>query len=101
MSIDPRATIRHFAEFIDRCSADTKILAASFKNIGQVTDAFGSGAHCVTLNPDLLHDTLGAAFTGCRGQICQRLALDLRQRQADYRPEGMTASHSSPGARFV
>ena len=62
MSIDPRATIRHFAEFIDRCAANTKILAASFKNVGQVTDAFGSGAHCVTLNPDLLHDALGAAF---------------------------------------
>lgn len=62
MSIDPRATIRHFAEFIGRCSADTKILAASFKNIGQVTDAFDSGAHCVTLNPGLLHDALNAAF---------------------------------------
>lgn len=56
MDIDPREVIKTFAEMIDKYGYSTKILAASFKNIGQVNDAFACGAQTATLAPELLHD---------------------------------------------
>ena len=56
MDINPREVIATFANMIGQYNYSTKILAASFKNIGQVNDAFASGAQMVTVSPDLLHD---------------------------------------------
>ncbi|WP_040195548.1 fructose-6-phosphate aldolase [Candidatus Soleaferrea massiliensis] len=58
MSIDPRAVIAEIADLIRMYGYDSKILAASFKNIGQVTDAFSCGAQSATVSPDILHAAL-------------------------------------------
>lgn len=42
----------------------TKILAASFKNVAQVNAAFAAGAHTATLAPELLHEALNMAAIG-------------------------------------
>ncbi|AGK95648.1 fructose-6-phosphate aldolase [Clostridium pasteurianum] len=55
MDINPREVISTFANMISEYNYSTKILAASFKNIGQVNDAFAAGAQMVTVSPDLLH----------------------------------------------
>ncbi|WP_196606726.1 fructose-6-phosphate aldolase [Pectinatus frisingensis] len=47
-------TIGMFAEIIDRYMYNTKILAASFKNIKQVDEAIACGAQSVTVSPDIL-----------------------------------------------
>lgn len=56
--IDPTATIAAFAEMIARCGGETKIVAASFKNIAQVNEALLAGAHAVTVPPPLLREAL-------------------------------------------
>lgn len=56
MDINPREVITTFAEMINEYGYSTKILAASFKNISQVNDAFVCGAQTATLAPELLHD---------------------------------------------
>jgi TalC/MipB family fructose-6-phosphate aldolase len=58
MDINPREVIATFAQLIERDHYATQILAASFKNMGQVTTALEYGAHTVTLPPALLHDAL-------------------------------------------
>lgn len=58
MNINPRDTIKHFARIISTYNTSTKILAASFKNIGQVTDALECGAQSVTVGTNLFHDAL-------------------------------------------
>lgn len=58
MNIDPRATIKHFAGLINKFKSSTSILAASFRNIGQVTDALECGAHSVTIASSLLNNAL-------------------------------------------
>lgn len=56
MDIDPRKTIATLAALIKEYNYPTKILAASFKNIGQVNDSFACGAQTATVSPALLHD---------------------------------------------
>lgn len=58
MNIDPRQAIKTFADIIEKYNYPTKILAASFKNIGQVNDAFVCGAQTATISPEILLDTL-------------------------------------------
>ena len=58
MSIDPRSVIAETADLIRLYGYQTKILAASFKNAGQVTDAFSCGAHSATVAPSILCDAL-------------------------------------------
>ncbi|SDL24111.1 fructose-6-phosphate aldolase [Tessaracoccus oleiagri] len=60
LDIDTRDTIAALAAFIDRFDASTKIMAASFKNIAQVSHALEAGAHAVTMPPSLLEVALGA-----------------------------------------
>ncbi|SHS24712.1 Fructose-6-phosphate aldolase 1 [Mycobacteroides abscessus subsp. abscessus] len=57
-NIDPERGISHYAKMIQSGNFQTKILAASFKNIGQVMRAFESGAHCATVDPALLSTSL-------------------------------------------
>lgn len=61
LDIDACDTIAAFASMIARSGSSTKILAASFKNIAQVNNAFLAGAQTATLAPSLLHEALGAA----------------------------------------
>lgn len=58
MNINPRKVIKTFAEMIEKYNYSTKILAASFKNIGQVNDSFVSGAQTATVAPEILLDSL-------------------------------------------
>ena len=60
LDIDTSATIKSLAKFIDRHGASCKIMAASFKNVAQVSAAFEAGAAAVTLHPDLLRAALAA-----------------------------------------
>lgn len=61
LGIDSCEVISALRSMIDEMGSDTKIVGASFKNITQVTRALLSGAQAVTLQPELLHDALGAA----------------------------------------
>lgn len=55
LDMDPHAVIAMFRAMIDENRTRTRILAASFKNMTQVTKAFESGAHAATVQPALLH----------------------------------------------
>lgn len=61
LDIDSCETIAAFRQMIDESRAETKILAASFKNIAQVNQALLAGAHTVTLAPGLLHEAFSTA----------------------------------------
>lgn len=61
LDIDSCETIASFRQMIDEDGAETKILAASFKNIAQVNQAILAGAHTATLAPSLLHEAFGGA----------------------------------------
>lgn len=56
LDINPCEVITTFAQMIAEYHYSTKILAASFKNMGQVNTAFECGAQAATLSPDLLVD---------------------------------------------
>jgi TalC/MipB family fructose-6-phosphate aldolase len=58
MDIDFRDTVSSIRRMIDDSGVQTKILAASFKNAGQVCEALLAGAHAVTVQPSLLHEAL-------------------------------------------
>ncbi len=58
MGIDPEDVISAFAEMIRDYNYDTIILAASFKNAGQIDRAFLSGAGSATMDPSILVDSL-------------------------------------------
>ena len=60
--IDPDAVIAELREFIDGSGSASKILGASFKNVGQVTRAWSAGAHSVTVSPDIIETALGLPF---------------------------------------
>ncbi|MGT2933483.1 fructose-6-phosphate aldolase [Streptococcus catagoni] len=53
LNIDAETVIGQLAEAIDRECSDSKILAASFKNVGQVNKAFALGAQAITASPDV------------------------------------------------
>jgi transaldolase len=73
LDTDGIATIEWLARTIARSGSPTRILAASFKNIGQVNAALDAGAHAVTVQPSLLHDAFG--FHELRGAV-SAFALD-------------------------
>lgn len=58
MGVDAEDVIASFAEMIVNEGASTQILAASFKNAGQVNKAFLAGAHTATVTPDILENAL-------------------------------------------
>ena len=58
LDIDTSSTIKSLAKFIDRQGSSCKIMAASFKNVAQVSAAFEAGAHAVTVHPTLLRAAL-------------------------------------------
>lgn len=58
---DPNAVIREIRNFIDKSESSSKILAASFKNVSQVMEAYTNGAHTVTVAPSIIRLGLGMA----------------------------------------
>ena len=58
LNINPEEIIASFAGMIRTYNYDTKILAASFKNIGQVNKAFLAGAQTATMSPSLIEAAL-------------------------------------------
>ena len=68
---DPESALRDIRSFIDGSGSSAKILAASFKNAGQLTRAFSAGAHGATVGVDIIKSILsqpavGAAVEGFR-----------------------------------
>ena len=61
MGISPDEVIMGIADMIDRYGYKTEILAASFKNAGQVERAFVAGAQTATVDPSILTGVLGQA----------------------------------------
>jgi len=57
-NIDPRNAITEMSKEIERTNSQTKILAASFKNVGQVNTALESGAQSATMSVDILQQAL-------------------------------------------
>ncbi|WLF68047.1 fructose-6-phosphate aldolase [Clostridium septicum] len=58
MGIDPGKVIKELADMMEEYNYKTKILAASFKNIGQVNESFACGAQTATMAPEILIDAL-------------------------------------------
>jgi TalC/MipB family fructose-6-phosphate aldolase len=58
LNINPEEVIRTFAAMIDRYGYKTQIIAASFKNMGQVNKAFLAGAQAATVDPSILKSAL-------------------------------------------
>lgn len=54
LNIDAKEVITELRRVIDRDNSKTKILAASFKNVGQVNAAYECGAHAATMGVDIL-----------------------------------------------
>lgn len=58
---DADKVIKQIRSFIDESGSDSKILAASFKNIAEVVNAFANGAHSATVGYDIVKNALGMA----------------------------------------
>lgn len=58
-NIDPQEAILEIANLIAKTGSNSKILAASFKNVTQVNSALECGAQAVTFGPDILDNALG------------------------------------------
>ena len=56
--IDAGAVVGSLASLIDRHASECKIVAASFKNVAQITAALEAGAAAVTVSPALLRAAL-------------------------------------------
>jgi len=67
-NIDPREAIAEMAKEIERTNSQTKVLAASFKNVGQVNASLECGAGAATMGVDILQQALGMSA------ICQAIA---------------------------
>lgn len=57
-NINPYETVTKIRKFIDEKKADSKIIAASFKNTAQFVDILSSGAHNATISYEILRDML-------------------------------------------
>lgn len=58
LGIDPEDVIASFADMISQYGYSAKVVAASFKNIGQVNKAFLAGAQAATVDPAVLAGAL-------------------------------------------
>lgn len=58
IDIDSNKVIYELSEIVNKNGFDCKIISASFKNIGQVVQAFCNGAHSATVPPELLTEGL-------------------------------------------
>lgn len=82
LNIDAEAVIGQLSEAIDRDCSESKILAASFKNVSQINKAFALGAQAITAGPDVFEagfampsiqkavDDFGNDWQAIHGQNC-------------------------------
>ncbi len=56
--VDPCAVISELRSFIDDSGSTAKIIAASFRNVNQVTSAYANGAHSATVGTDIIKTAL-------------------------------------------
>lgn len=61
---DPNMVIREIRSFIDNSGNNARILAASFKNVSQVMEAYTNGAASVTVSASIIRAGLGMASIG-------------------------------------
>lgn len=54
LNIDPKETVGEMVNEIARTGSQSKILAASFKNVGQVNSALENGAQAATMGVDII-----------------------------------------------
>ena len=59
--VDPNDVIAQIRHCINENGSDTKILAASFKNVGQLTSAYAAGAQSATVPAEIVRTALGMA----------------------------------------
>ena len=57
-NVNPREAISEISQLIQTSGSKTKILAASFKNVSQVTTAFECGAQAATMGVDMIEAAL-------------------------------------------
>lgn len=76
LDIDTVSTIKSLARFINKHGSDCTIMAASFKNVAQVSAAFEAGATAVTVPPQLLR---AALTTPDVNQAVESFAADWRE----------------------
>jgi len=60
-NIDPQSVVTEIRQFINNSGLNTKILAASFKNVSQVVNALNNGAQSVTVPLSILTSAVGMA----------------------------------------
>lgn len=58
-NIDSEDIVKGLAAYIRENKSETKIVAASFKNVAQVNKAIRAGAHAVTVGADIFEQVLG------------------------------------------
>ena len=64
LNIDSAQVIAQLAEAIEKNHSSSKILAASFKNVGQVNRAFKEGAQAITAGADVFEAAFGVPSIG-------------------------------------
>lgn len=64
LNIDSAQVIAQLAEAIEKNHSSSKILAASFKNVGQVNRAFKEGAQAITAGADVFEAAFGMPSIG-------------------------------------
>jgi transaldolase len=63
MGYDPRKEIRDLRNLLDRTGLETQIIAASSREALNVTEWWKSGAHIITVTPDLLKPCIWHPYT--------------------------------------
>lgn len=58
LNIDSKEVVSSIAHLIKQTNSSTEILAASFKNVGQVNSAFELGAEAATMSVDIIETAL-------------------------------------------
>jgi len=56
LDIDPVESMKAMVQFIDNSKSNTKVVAASFKNLTQINEAINCGVHAITLDPALIDE---------------------------------------------
>ncbi|MBQ3428114.1 MAG: fructose-6-phosphate aldolase [Clostridia bacterium] len=63
INADGVGTVAEIAELFDIYSLDCKVLAASFKNVKQISETALAGAHCATISPELFRQAISHPMT--------------------------------------
>ncbi|MBI9093486.1 MAG: fructose-6-phosphate aldolase [Sphaerochaeta sp.] len=70
--IDAPRVIRELSSLLWTNTSNTQVLAASFKNVSEITTSYASGAGCCTVRPEILS-------TGLNMPSIQKAVIDFRK----------------------